>query len=167
MRVLVVEDEPRLAAGLRNGLVAEGFAVDVALDGTNGLWLARERPYDVFVLDAWSKASGAEGIEFISDGNGDFARAVGLNMDGSGFGLGTRSQRYSMVVENGVVKALNVEDAPAKAQHSGANGFRRVLFEPRQGKRDARIRHEAAINPRRASRCADSTVRRARCTAAP
>jgi two-component system, OmpR family, response regulator len=51
MRVLVVEDERRLAAGLRNGLAAEGFAVDVALDGTDGLWLAREHPYDVIVLD--------------------------------------------------------------------------------------------------------------------
>ena len=51
MRVLVVEDERRLAAGLRNGLVAEEFAVDVALDGTDGLWLARERPYDVIVPD--------------------------------------------------------------------------------------------------------------------
>ena len=51
MRVLVVEDERRLAAGLRAGLEAEGFAVDVALDGTDGLWLAREQPYDVIVLD--------------------------------------------------------------------------------------------------------------------
>ena len=51
MRVLVVEDEKRLAAGLRIGLEAEGFAVDVALDGTDGLWLARENPYDVIVLD--------------------------------------------------------------------------------------------------------------------
>jgi len=51
MRVLVVEDEKRLAAGLRNGLEAEGFAVDVALDGTDGLWLARENPYDMIVLD--------------------------------------------------------------------------------------------------------------------
>ncbi|MBA3524327.1 MAG: response regulator transcription factor [Geodermatophilaceae bacterium] len=51
MRVLVVEDERRLAAGLRNGLEAEGFAVDVALDGTDGLWMARERPHDVIVLD--------------------------------------------------------------------------------------------------------------------
>ncbi|HET9555495.1 MAG TPA: response regulator, partial [Actinomycetota bacterium] len=51
MRVLVVEDERRLAAGLRNGLAAEGFAVDVALDGTDGLWMAREHPYDVIVLD--------------------------------------------------------------------------------------------------------------------
>jgi two-component system, OmpR family, response regulator len=51
MRVLVVEDERRLAAGLRNGLEAEGFAVDVALDGNDGLWLAREHPYDAIVLD--------------------------------------------------------------------------------------------------------------------
>jgi two-component system OmpR family response regulator len=51
MRALVVEDERRLAAGLRNGLEAEGFAVDVALTGTDGLWLAREHDYDVLVLD--------------------------------------------------------------------------------------------------------------------
>jgi DNA-binding response OmpR family regulator len=51
MRVLVVEDEERLAAGVRDGLEAEGFAVDVALDGTDGLWLAREHPYDAIVLD--------------------------------------------------------------------------------------------------------------------
>ena len=51
MRVLVVEDEKRLAAGLKMGLEAEGFAVDVALDGTDGLWMAREHPYDAIVLD--------------------------------------------------------------------------------------------------------------------
>ena len=51
MRVLVVEDEKRLAAGLKRGLEAEGFATDVALDGTDGLWLARENPYDAIVLD--------------------------------------------------------------------------------------------------------------------
>jgi two-component system OmpR family response regulator len=51
MRALVVEDEPRLAAGLRNGLEAEGYAVDVALTGTDGLWLAREHGYDVVLLD--------------------------------------------------------------------------------------------------------------------
>jgi peroxiredoxin len=78
---------------------------------------------DVFVLDAWSKSTGAEGIEFLSDGNGDFAKAIGLSMDGTGFGLGTRSQRYAMVVENGVVKALNVEDTPSKAQVSGAESL--------------------------------------------
>ena len=51
MRVLVVEDEKRLAAGLRNGLEAEGFAVDVVNNGTDGLWMAREHPFDVIVLD--------------------------------------------------------------------------------------------------------------------
>jgi two-component system, OmpR family, response regulator len=51
LRVLVVEDERRLAAGLRKGLEAEGFAVDVALDGADGLWMARERAYDAIVLD--------------------------------------------------------------------------------------------------------------------
>jgi len=51
MRILVVEDEERLAEGLRAGLVADGFAVDVALNGTDGLWLAREEPFDAIVLD--------------------------------------------------------------------------------------------------------------------
>jgi glutaredoxin/glutathione-dependent peroxiredoxin len=82
---------------------------------------------DVFVLDAWSKAAGAEGIDFISDGNGDFAKALGLSMDGTGFGLGTRSQRYAMVVEDGVVKTLNVEDAPGKADISGADNLMKAL----------------------------------------
>src|ERR687889_465350 len=65
---------------------------------------------DVFVLEAWSKATGAEGIDFLSDGNADFAKAIGLSMDGSGFGLGTRSQRYSMVV-TGLVPAMTGEEA--------------------------------------------------------
>ena len=79
---------------------------------------------DVFVMDAWAKATSAEGkIEFLSDGNGDFAKAVGLALDGSGFGLGTRSQRYSMVVDDGVVSVLNVEDSPSKADVSGAEAL--------------------------------------------
>jgi peroxiredoxin len=82
---------------------------------------------DVFVLEAWSKVSGAEGIDFLSDGNADFAKAIGLSMDGSGFGLGTRSQRYSMVVDDGIVRAINVEDAPSKAQHSGADNIMKDL----------------------------------------
>jgi peroxiredoxin len=82
---------------------------------------------DVFVLDAWSKAAGAEGIDFISDGNGDFAKALGLSMDGTGFGLGTRSQRYAMVVDDGVVRSLNVEDTPSKAQVSGAENLLKDL----------------------------------------
>ncbi|HYF53791.1 MAG TPA: peroxiredoxin [Salinarimonas sp.] len=79
---------------------------------------------DVFVMEALAKATGGEGkVEFLADGNGDFARAVGLALDGSGFGLGTRSQRYSMIVEDGVVRALNVEDAPSKADVSGAEAL--------------------------------------------
>ena len=82
---------------------------------------------DVFVLDAWAKASGAEGIEFLADGNGDFAKAVGLTIDATGSGLGTRSKRYAMLVEDGVVKALNVEDAPSKAEVSGADNLLKAL----------------------------------------
>jgi peroxiredoxin len=82
---------------------------------------------DVFVMDAWGKASGAEGLELLADGNGEFAKALGLTMDGSGFGLGTRSQRYSMVVEDGVVKSLNVEDTPSKADVSGAENLLKDL----------------------------------------
>ncbi|MBZ6076015.1 peroxiredoxin [Microvirga puerhi] len=82
---------------------------------------------DVFVLDAWAKSAGAEKIEFLSDGNGDFAKALGLSMDGSGFGLGLRSQRYAMLVEDGVVKVLNVEDTPSKAQVSGAENLLKSL----------------------------------------
>lgn len=64
---------------------------------------------DPFVLQAWSEQAGATGVTMLADGNGDFAEAVGLTMDGSKFGLGTRSQRYAMLVEDGVVKQLNVE----------------------------------------------------------
>jgi len=79
---------------------------------------------DVFVMDAWAKSTGAAGaIEFLSDGNADFAKEIGLSLDGSGFGLGTRSQRYSMIVNDGVVSALNVEDAPGKADVSGAEAL--------------------------------------------
>ena len=70
---------------------------------------------------ATMEVTGAAGtLEFLSDGNGDFAKAIGLSMDGTGFGMGIRSQRYSMLVEDGVVKSLNVEDAPGKADASGA-----------------------------------------------
>jgi len=82
---------------------------------------------DVFVLEAWSKSAGAEGIEFLADGNGDFAKALGLDMDGTGFGLGIRSKRYAMLVEDGVVRVLNVEDAPSKADLSGAENLLKAL----------------------------------------
>ncbi len=76
---------------------------------------------DAFVMDAWAKATGAEGkILFLSDGNATFTKAIGLDFDGSAFGLGVRSKRYSMYVEDGVVKALNVEDAPGVMDRSSA-----------------------------------------------
>ena len=77
---------------------------------------------DAFVLDAWGKAVGSDGkLMLLSDGNATFTKAVGLDFDGSGFGLGTRSKRYSMLVENGVVKALNIEESPGVMEVSGAD----------------------------------------------
>jgi peroxiredoxin len=68
---------------------------------------------DPFVMGAWGQAQGTEGkVLMLSDGNGDFAAAVGLELDGSGFGLGTRSQRYAAILEDGVVKELMVESSP-------------------------------------------------------
>lgn len=66
---------------------------------------------DAFVMGAWGKSAGAdEKVTMLADGNGDFAKAVGLTMDGSKFGLGTRGQRFSMIVKDGVVEDLNVEE---------------------------------------------------------
>jgi peroxiredoxin len=66
---------------------------------------------DAFVLDAWKKASGADKVEFLGDGSAEFAKAIDAAADMSGNGMGTRSRRYSMLVEDGVVKTLNVEEA--------------------------------------------------------
>ena len=69
---------------------------------------------DAFVLNAWSDQGAAGGkITMLADGNGDFAEAVGLTMDGSKFGMGKRGQRFSMVVNDGVVEQLNVEEPGA------------------------------------------------------
>lgn len=73
---------------------------------------------DVFVLNAWSKARGAGEITMLADGNGDFAKALGLEIDLTPFGLGTRSKRYAMIVNDGVVEYLAVEDSPP--EHSKA-----------------------------------------------
>ena len=74
---------------------------------------------DAFVMDAWSRSAYADGVTMLADGNGDFAQAVGLTMDGSKFGLGTRGQRFSMIVKDGVVAELNVE-APGDFKVSSA-----------------------------------------------
>ena len=68
---------------------------------------------DVFVMKAWAADTGVgDDIVMLADGNGDFTRALGLTMDAAKFGMGERSQRYSMVVKDGVVKELNVEAGP-------------------------------------------------------
>ncbi len=74
---------------------------------------------DAFVMGAWAKNAGADGITMLADGNGDFVKALGLEMDGSKFGMGTRGQRFSMVVNDGVVEQLNVE-APGEYKVSSA-----------------------------------------------
>ena len=79
---------------------------------------------DAFVMKAWAEKTGGDGkIAFLSDGNGDFARATGLELDGTGRGLGLRFKRFSMLVENGVVKTLAVEDSPGQAAVSGAEAM--------------------------------------------
>jgi peroxiredoxin len=76
---------------------------------------------DIFVLTNWAKDTGADGqIEMLSDGNADFARAVGLDIDLTSRGFGVRSKRYAMLVDDGVVKILNVEDIPPQVDKSSA-----------------------------------------------
>ena len=74
---------------------------------------------DAFVMDAWGKAQNAEAIHMVADGNGEFARAAGLELDLVARGLGVRSQRYAMVVEDGTVTHLHV-DEPAVLDGSSA-----------------------------------------------
>ena len=79
---------------------------------------------DIFVMTEWGKASGAAGkVDVLADGAADFAKAIGLEMDMSAGGMGVRSKRYAMIVEDGVVKTLNIEDAPGKAEISGAENL--------------------------------------------
>lgn len=74
---------------------------------------------DAFVLGAWNKAGGSDAISMLADGNAEFAEALGLTMDGSGFGMGKRGQRFSLIVNDGVVEQLNVE-APGDFKVSSA-----------------------------------------------
>ena len=76
---------------------------------------------DQFVMQAWARFTGGEGkILFLADGSADFVKAAGLDMDMSAGGMGVRSKRFSMIVEDGTVTALNIEDAPGQAVASGA-----------------------------------------------
>ena len=75
---------------------------------------------DAFVMGAWNRADGSQDVTMLADGNGEFAQALGLTMDGSGHGLGQRGQRFSMIVNDGTVEQLNVE-APGEYKVSGAD----------------------------------------------
>ncbi len=77
---------------------------------------------DPFVMAAWGQRDGSEDITMIADGNGQFADAIGLGMDASKFGMGKRSQRYSMIVDDGIVEQLNVE-APGEYRASSAENM--------------------------------------------
>lgn len=82
---------------------------------------------DAFVMRAWGKDQNVDGkVMMLADGNAEFSKAVGLTMDASGYGMGLRSQRYAMVVEDGVVKTLNVE-APGAFEVSGADAILKAL----------------------------------------
>jgi peroxiredoxin len=103
---------------VKNAAAIKAKGVDtIAVTGVN----------DVFVMNAWKKSAGGDAIEFLADGSGNFAKAMGLIADLTERGLGVRSQRYAMVVQDGVIKALNVEDAPGKADISGADNLMKSL----------------------------------------
>ena len=83
---------------------------------------------DVFVMNAWGKAQNVgEKVMMLADGSGDFTKALGLELDMRPRGLGVRSQRYSMLVDNGVVKSLNVEAQPGSVEASGADAMLKAL----------------------------------------
>ena len=99
-----------------------GFLADEAAFKAKGVdAIAMTSVNDHYVLAAWSKATGSDGhIAFLADGAAEFAKAVGLDFDASAGGLGVRSRRYSMLIDDGVVKLLNIEESPGKADLSGA-----------------------------------------------
>jgi peroxiredoxin len=83
---------------------------------------------DGFVMNAWGKDQNVgDGVLMLADGNGEFTKAVGLEMDGSGAGLGTRSQRYAMIIEDGVVTLLNLETKPGSIEATGAEAMLAAL----------------------------------------
>ena len=99
-----------------------GFIVSEAAFKAKGVdAIAMTAVNDHYVLQAWSDATGSKGhIDFLADGGGDFAKALGLDFDASAGGLGVRSKRYAMLVEDGVIKQLNIEPKPGEADVSSA-----------------------------------------------
>jgi glutaredoxin/glutathione-dependent peroxiredoxin len=83
---------------------------------------------DPFVCHAWAEVSGTKDkVAILSDGNAEFTKAIGMDFDGSGIGLGTRSKRYAMVVDDGVVEVLHTEDSPGVAEVSTAEAILKEL----------------------------------------
>jgi len=104
-------DAKHLPGFLQNAQALRGKGIDtIACMAVN----------DVFVMNAWGKAQGvADKVLMLADGNGDYARALGLTMDGSRFGMGTRGQRFAIVAEDGIAKKVYVE-APGEFKVSSA-----------------------------------------------
>ena len=83
---------------------------------------------DAFVMNAWAKDTKADGkIAFLADGSAQFAKAAGLDLDMSARGMGVRTKRYSMIVDDGVVSSLNIEETPGTAEASGAKRILELL----------------------------------------
>jgi peroxiredoxin len=105
-----------------------GFVTNAAAIKAKGIdVIAVTAVNDPFVMGAWKTTAGSDDIEFLADGSADFAKATGLELDASAGGLGIRSKRYCMVVDDGVVKSLTVEDSPGKADMSGAEALLKSL----------------------------------------
>lgn len=81
---------------------------------------------DVFVMHAWGKSANATGIDMLADGNGDFSKALGLELDGTAFGMGHRSQRFALVADDGIVTHLMIE-APGEFRVSSAESVLAAL----------------------------------------
>ena len=81
---------------------------------------------DVFVMHAWGKSADVNGVDMLADGNGEFSRALGLELDGTAFGMGQRSQRFALVADNGIVTHLMIE-APGEFRVSSAESVLAAL----------------------------------------
>jgi peroxiredoxin len=106
-----------------------GFVAQAAAFKARGIdTIACVAVNDIHVLTAWAKASGAEDkVLFLADGNGEFTKAIGMELDASGFGMGLRSNRYAMLVEDRVVNAIHLEAQPGMAEESSAERLLAVL----------------------------------------
>ena len=103
-----------------------GYVVNADAFAEKGAELVCLSVNDPFVMGSWGESANADAIKMIADGNGAFTKALGLEMDGSSFGMGTRSQRYAMLVDDGVVVKLNIED-PGQFDVSSAESMLSVL----------------------------------------